>query len=448
MPSVAMRVHRNYRFRVALAVLASALAGGCDASPQPTPQDQGLGTAGAADAGAGGMGSGSGAGNGDGLTSSDGSATSDGGATAQDDASGAAVDGESPDGTVSDGSPDGASGAASAPPCEAGAPGCMGEGVSCAAGGDGLTNCGSSHESCCTSLAVSGGSFYRTYDSVNEADGGFVLAPDGGPTALADPATVSGFRLDKYDVTVGRFRKFVSAVLSPDGGLGWAPPAGSGKHTHLNGGQGVVSSGSPGTYETGWDAVDWNAQIAPTDANLASCSPNSTWTTAAGSQETSPVNCVSWYEAYAFCIWDGGFLPSEAEWEYAAAGGRQEREYPWGSADPSIFSQYAIYDCHYPTGLAFCTGPQNVAPVGTATLGAGLWGQLDLSGNLAQWNLDYYADSYVGSCTDCANLTAASWRVIHGGDFYGAGWLMVPPVRFPSDRDRGSGYGVRCARAP
>jgi formylglycine-generating enzyme required for sulfatase activity len=297
-------------------------------------------------------------------------------------------------------------------------------------------------------LAVDGGTYYRTYDSINELDGGFALAPDGGPTALADPATVSGFRLDKYAVTVGRFRQFVSAVLPPDGGPGWTPPAGSGRHTHVNGGEGLASSGAPGTYESGWDATDWNSEVAPTDANLGSCPPYSTWTPTAGSQETLPINCVNWWESYAFCIWDGGFLPTEAEWEYAAAGGSEEREYPWGSTDPSIFSLYAIYDCHYPTGLAFCSNQGNIAPVGKATLGAGRWGQLDLGGNLAQWNLDYYADSYVVPCTDCANLTTASWRVIRGGEFYGAAWLMIPSVRFPSGRDRGSDYGFRCARAP
>ncbi|MGO9835775.1 MAG: SUMF1/EgtB/PvdO family nonheme iron enzyme [Polyangiaceae bacterium] len=36
---------------------------------------------------------------------------------------------------------------------------------------------------------------------------------------------------------------------------------------------------------------------------------------------TDSIDCVNWYESYTFCIWDGGFLPSEAEWEYAAGGG-------------------------------------------------------------------------------------------------------------------------------
>jgi hypothetical protein len=78
---------------------------------------------------------------------------------------------------------------------------------SCQASGAGLTNCGGSSESCCASLQVPGGTYYRTY------------TPSGGsPTNEADPASVNAFRLDKYLVTVGRFRQFVTAW---NGGAGW-----------------------------------------------------------------------------------------------------------------------------------------------------------------------------------------------------------------------------------
>jgi formylglycine-generating enzyme len=111
---------------------------------------------------------------------------------------------------------------------------------------------------------------------------------------------VSGFRLDKYLVTVGRFRQFVNAW---NGGAGYTPPAGSGKHTHLNGGRGLANSGSVGTYEPGWVASH-DSNIAPTNTNLACAGSSSTWTPSAGSSENLPIICVNWWEAYAFCIWD------------------------------------------------------------------------------------------------------------------------------------------------
>jgi len=94
---------------------------------------------------------------------------------------------------------------------------------SCRAGGPGLSDCGPHKESCCVSLDVPGGTFYRSYDGVTYTDKSY-------------PATVSPFRLDKYEVTVGRFRQFVSAVVA-----GWRPRPGSGKHIHLNGGRGLTN---------------------------------------------------------------------------------------------------------------------------------------------------------------------------------------------------------------
>jgi formylglycine-generating enzyme required for sulfatase activity len=313
--------------------------------------------------------------------------------------------------------------------------------VSCAFSGPGITNCGASSESCCTSLEVTGGTYERTYTNSG-----------GGPSGEADPASVSSFRLDKYVVTVGRFRQFVNAW---NNGTGYMPPAASGKQTHLNGGQGLANSGSPGTYEPGWVASD-DSEISLTDANLASiyCSPSVTWTPSAGSNETLPMNCENWFEAYAFCIWDGGFLPSEAEWEYAAAGGYQQREYPWGSTAPGINSQYAIYGCYYPSGSADasvynCAGNvSSIAPVGTARLGAGLWGQLDLEGDVYEWNLDWYAP-YVSPCMDCADLSVGSNRVYRGARFDNIASNLLPPNRYNyGPTDRLNMIGFRCARTP
>jgi len=170
-----------------------------------------------------------------------------------------------------------------------------------------MTDCGANSESCCTSLEVAGGTYYRTY-----ANNG------SGPTGEAGPATISTFSLDKYLVTVGRFRQFVSSWNA-----GWMPAAGSGKHTYLNSGNGLAATG--GGYEPGWVATD-DSNVAPTNLNLACHPPLDPGTNTAGAQENLPINCVNWYEAYAFCIWDGGFLPSAAEWEYAAAGGGASSE--------------------------------------------------------------------------------------------------------------------------
>ncbi len=320
----------------------------------------------------------------------------------------------------------------------------------CQTGGDGLSNCGAIPESCCTSLEVTGGTFYRTYDPSPT----YALAPDGGPSGEADPASVSSFRLDKYEVTVGRFRQFVSAW---NGGAGWTPPAGSGIQTHLNGGKGLASSTKPGTFEPGWATAD-DTKIAPTTANLE-CYPHyATWTAEAGANETLPINCTNWYEASAFCIWDGGFLPSWAEWEYAAAGGSQQRQYPWGSTDPSTNSQHAIHGdqsgtCYFP-GVGTCTGIVNIAPVGTATEGAGLWGQLDLAGNIWEWDTDGNSYDYVNPCTDCANFTEASGplsssRIAGGGNFEDTGSSLMPTSRLVSPQmQRAIDLGFRCARTP
>jgi len=52
----------------------------------------------------------------------------------------------------------------------------------------------------------------------------------------------------------------------------------------------------------------------------------------------------------------------------------------------------------------------NIAPVGTTTLGASTWGQLDMVGELYEWNLDWLATS-VDPCPNCGYLVATNGRV-------------------------------------
>jgi formylglycine-generating enzyme required for sulfatase activity len=170
---------------------------------------------------------------------------------------------------------------------------------------------------------------------------------------------------------------------------------------------------------------------------------------------------VTWQEAYAFCIWDGGFLPSEAEWGYAAAGGSEQREYPWGQTAPGTANLFAIYSCYYPSGTGTCASPPtlaNIAPVGTAPLGLAKWGQLDMSGEMADFNLDYIGPwgsagvpavpPYVSPCTDCMyqHMAGTTRYVFRGGSY--AGGANTTYGRNGDWPARSYGLGFRCARKP
>jgi formylglycine-generating enzyme required for sulfatase activity len=121
---------------------------------------------------------------------------------------------------------------------------------------------------------------------------------DGVPERVA---VVPAFRIDRYEVTVGRWRQAIAeGFFSPD----------------------------PSPYPND-DVLIPDA----TDPNIGLC----TWSTTPRGRENYPVNCLSWAAARAFCIRLGGDLPAEAQWEYAAqvAGREVETRYPWGTDEPS-----------------------------------------------------------------------------------------------------------------
>ncbi len=290
------------------------------------------------------------------------------------------------------------------------------EGLSCS----GRTGHECQGQSCCQSIVVPGGDF-----AMGRSISGTDRYDQGNSNELPEhTATVASYSLDTFEVTVGRFRKFVEQYD------GTPPPDGAGAHPRIAG--------------TGWQSA-WNANLPTTRASLVSqikCSPDfQTWTDVPAGNEQYPINCVSWYVAFSFCIWDGGRLPTEAEWEYAAAGGTDNRLYPWGDEDPSVNTDLANddYSDHSP-----------FVEVGSHSSGNGRWGHRDLAGSMWEWVLDWYLDSwYSGAghrCVDCANVTDGSTRVLRGSSWGRSDYLRAAARNDNNPDDRYDYVGLRCAR--
>jgi len=290
-------------------------------------------------------------------------------------------------------------------------------------------NCGATlGDSCCTSPLIAGGTYYRSHD----------YATDNMYPSTSYPATVSSFRLDKYEVTVGRYRKFLDAGKGLQGG---APAEGDGANPYVAG--------------SGWQSA-WDSNLLPSrqdlEAAFLGCTSGQnnsvSWTHDVGAQENLPINCVNWYEAFAFCAWDGAFLATEAEWNYAATGGDQQRAYPW--SNPGASTTIDCAHANYGGDNAHCAGGPAAAlwNVGTVSKGDGLFGQSDLAGNVYEWTLDWYG-TYPVPCVNCAAITSGTHRVIRGGAFLSnLTSLRTGDGGNPDPTTRGTNLGIRCARVP
>jgi formylglycine-generating enzyme required for sulfatase activity len=298
-------------------------------------------------------------------------------------------------------------GASTPPSCERGAPGAD-------------RTCGpEGRDDCCATGRVPGGSFDREYDGVQFSE------------HLA-PATVSPFDLDVYEITVGRFRAFVDAYPASK------PRPGDGAHPL------IPDSG----WQAGWPIAENAEALRKVLAAPGENCVQPTWTDVPADKEHLPINCLTWYELFAFCAWDEGRLPTAAETIFAAAGGDEQRVFPWSVPPKStvLDETYAVYhntENPKPPPPPPGSGP---APVGTHPKGMGRWGHLDLSGNIDEFVLDYSGITPV-PCTDCANLTSLDGtRAAHGGGWWqweNALWVAGAPG---GTTKRDHNYGARCAR--
>ena len=245
-------------------------------------------------------------------------------------------------------------------------------------------------------LVVVGGVFYalRGRDSrerVGKDGAPAVLIPAGAFLGGDDENSprrelfVEAFYLDQYEVTVGRYARFLQATGNV------RPPE-------------------------EWDTVDLN---------------NGT---------DLPVIGVDWQDANSYCQWVGRRLPTDAEWERAARGS-DERKYPWGDEPPT--SEHARFAQNYEKAVY----KNGVARVGSHRKGTSPFGIHDMAGNAWEWTADWFSESFpYADRRNPKGPSSGTSKVLRGGGWYDQADRLVSTKRMhanPEQRD--DSIGFRCA---
>jgi sulfatase modifying factor 1 len=131
-----------------------------------------------------------------------------------------------------------------------------------------------------------------------------------------------------------------------------------------------------------------------------------------------PVVHVSHNDALAYCDWARKRLPTEAEWEFAARGGLEQKRYPWGDTlTPDGEHLCNIWQGKFPSKNTRKDGYAGTAPVDVfPPNGFGLY---NVSGNVWEWCLDWFSATYhVGNVrTNPTGPPTGGSRVIRGGSY-------------------------------
>ena len=180
-------------------------------------------------------------------------------------------------------------------------------------------------------------------------------------------------------------------------------------------------------------------------------------------KENHPVVHISWYDAMAYAKWAGKRLPTEAEWEYAARGGRQKTIYPWGNehVDTGV-SKANYWQGEFPLTNEEKDGFLRAGPV--KSYDPNPYGLYDMAGNVWEWTADWYHSDYYtykiksgmrenpcgpNSSFDPLNPSTPQ-KVVRGGSFlcnesYCSGYRVA--ARMKSSPDTGLEHtGFRCVR--
>ena len=266
----------------------------------------------------------------------------------------------------------------------------------------------------------------------------------------ARPVKVDGFFIDEHDVTNAQFRKFVEAtkyVTTAERPVDWEElkkqvPPGTPKPPDE-----MLRPGSLVFTPPGHEVDLRNV------ANWWTWTSGANWRHPEGPQsnidgrDDHPVVHVSWDDAVAYAKWAGKRLPSEAEWEYAARGGLENKRYAWG--DEFKPDAAGKLPANTYTGTFPVTDTQEDGFAGTSpvkSFRANGYGLFDMGGNVWNWTADAYAER-PGTPPEPNDVR----RVIKGGSFlcnpsYCESYR--PSARRGTPADTGSSHvGFRCAKS-
>jgi formylglycine-generating enzyme required for sulfatase activity len=147
------------------------------------------------------------------------------------------------------------------------------------------------------------------------------------------------------------------------------------------------------------------------------CEEPTCWDNDSYNAEKQPAVCVTWQQAQTFCEWAGGRLPTEAEWEYTAAG-PENLAFPWGNEfDGSRMNHCDINCAFYWLEEEINDGYALTAPVGNFPRGASWVGALDMSGNVWEWVGDWYGEYASQDQSNPTGPTSGERRVLRGGSW-------------------------------